>query len=160
MLKNNTYLNILPWTSSWSRWQSQANCSPWSQLEYLWAAGAQVPPRELSHTGLTHPCVCAQRSENTHCWSWILSSYHCAVQSCFIAALTHFCFWSVLSGFLRPQETNCPSCLFLLPWVEMNTWIAGLWSTGDTLPPPAERWTVLGPPPCFYGWKWEVLDSI
>lgn len=41
----------------------------------------------------------------------MLSSYRCAVvQSCFIAALTHFFF----SGFLRPQETKCPSFLFLL----------------------------------------------
>lgn len=53
--------------------------------------------------------------------------------------------------------------VFVAFGVEMNTWIAEPWSTGDTLPPPAQRWTVLGPPHAFMaenGRCWTPFSSL
>lgn len=123
----------------------QVNCFPWSQLEYRHLPGSWVTL--ILHT------LCAHTPEKTHCWSWILSSYHCAgVQSGFIAALTLstlqlLLFLFVLSGFFkttRPKLSLLPVFVLHLGW-RWNTWIAQPRSTGDTLPPPAQRWTGLGP---------------
>lgn len=101
------------------------------------------------------PWECAHTSERTHCWSCILSSYHCAVvQSCFIVSDVSFL------DFLRPQETSCPSCLFLLHF--WWRWALELQSPEalGVLCLPQHRGEQCLALPCLYGWNWEVLGSI
>lgn len=111
----------------------QSNCFSWSQLEYLWRAGVQapyLPASEMSH----HPhliCtyVCIKRPIVDVGFSTFLPMCYCFIcfyGTCYLPHLTassaaFFSSRSVLCGFLRPQETNCPICLFLLTFgVEME----------------------------------------
>lgn len=58
-----------------------------------------------------------------------------------------FCFYLSFLDFFkttRPKLSLLPVFVLQLGW-RWNTWIAQPWSTGDTLPPPAQRWTGLGP---------------
>lgn len=106
------------------------------------------------------------------CSTW----FYC---SCFPPNLTSssaaFSFSSVLSGFLRPQETTYPLCLFPLslgwrrnPRIAVFHRSAQPWSLRVTLPAVdvpvlAAHWhegeqrsALLA----FYGWNWKLLDTI
>lgn len=143
-------------TLTWTVSLEILSCRLIAFLGASWSTGTSLGAE--SHWPYT-PCVCAHRSENTHYWNCILSSYHSAVHLLFSLVLlqlspTFVSDMSFLDFFKTTRNKLSLLPVFVAFRVEMNTWIAEPWSTGDT------KVNGAWPSPGFYGWKWEVLDSI
>lgn len=140
VLKHNTYLNYQVEGDD----IEQVHCFPWHQLERRSLPGSWVTL--TSHT----LGVCTQ------IWKDSLLKLHfellppCCCSVLFYCSSHPLCFWSVLSGFFKTTRNKLSLlAVFVAFGVEMSTWIAEPWSTGGTLPPPAQRWAVLGPSHAF-----------